>query len=117
MVKPKCACGCGQRAANRHHIVYQQTLRDVARSAGRRGFRRRDVEVSLTTDRRNLMWLAFDCHMAHHGRSKVLPLVLLPDEAFEFARETLGAGVAYETLRRAYRGTDVRLDALLEMAA
>lgn len=116
MSKPKCGCGCGQRAANRHHIVTQAQLRAIA---GRERDKAKQGKLSqqLTHDRRNLVWLAFSCHMNHHARSGVLPLVILPDSAFEFAVETLGAGLAYETLRRAYRGTDVRLDALLEMAA
>lgn len=117
MVRPKCACGCGQRAANRHHVVYRSKLREVVHRETR-DKRERGRRVSkLVADERNLLWLEFDCHQSHHGRSKVLPLVVLPDSVFEFALEVLGAGQAYEYIRRHYRGTDVRLDALLELAA
>lgn len=111
-MKPKCACGCGQRAASKHHIVYVQRLRQIARRE-RDKLLRRDIEAQLVTDKRNLMWLAFDCHQAHHGPNWRLPLAKLPDSAFEFAAEVLGAGEAYEYLRRRYGGEDARLDALL----
>lgn len=112
-VKPKCACGCGQRAANRHHAVYQSKLREIVKR-GSRDNRERGRRLSrLGADKRNLVWLAFDCHMAHHDRSRVLPLGVLPDSVFEFAVELLGAGEAFEYLRRRYWGEDARLDALL----
>jgi hypothetical protein len=38
---------------------------------------------------------------------------LRPDSVYEFAEETLGAGPAYEYLRRRYAGPDARLDGLL----
>jgi hypothetical protein len=67
-------------------------------------------------DHRNLMWLAFDCHAAHHSGAKRLRLRDLPDSAYVFAVELLGAGLAYETLGRYYSGDDPRLAALLEVA-
>lgn len=59
--------------------------------------------------------MAFDCHLAHHGRSRVLPLERLPDSVFAFAVELLGPA-AFDYLRRRYGGEDVRLDALLAEA-
>jgi len=71
------------------------------------------MEAELCSDRRNLVWLAFDCHESHHARSRPLPLAVLPDSVFQFAEEVLGAGAAYNYLRRRYAGEDARLDALL----
>ncbi|MDQ3274639.1 MAG: hypothetical protein M3Q39_06300 [Actinomycetota bacterium] len=51
--------------------------------------------------------------MNHHAHSVPLRLQVLPDSVYEFAREVLGAGLAYNTLRRAYSGQDPRLEALL----
>lgn len=68
-------------------------------------------------DDRNLIGLSVRCHLNHHARARALPLAVLPDSVFEFARELLGAGLAYETLRRCYVGGDPRLDALLENEA
>lgn len=89
------APGCIKRAVDLHHVVYQQHLRE-----GDPG------------DRRNMMALCRDCHFGHHGMRK-LPLTSLPSSAFEFAVELLGAGAAYEYLKRRYTGADPRLEALL----
>jgi hypothetical protein len=66
------------------------------------------------SDLRNLVDVAHDCHGAHHARARPLLLHRLPDSAFEFARELLGAPAAYEYLHRRYLGADSRLDALLK---
>lgn len=95
-----CVCGCGRQAAHLHHVVYQQHIDVVARD-----------------DPRNLVPVAFTCHGAHHGRSRPLSLHMLPASAFAFASEQLGAGYAYEYLRRRYSGDDLRLERLLEEAA
>jgi len=60
--------------------------------------------------------MAFNCHGAHHGRSRTLSLAVLPDSAYSFAVEVLGAGAAYEYLRRRYTGDDPRLTSILEDA-
>jgi hypothetical protein len=95
----RCACGCGRTAVHDHHVLTRQLLR---REGGDPG------------ERRNLVPLAYGCHAAHHSRQRPLPLRVLPDGAFEYAAELLGAGRAYERLRRDYSGGDARLDALLE---
>lgn len=95
----RCCCGCGRRAVNLHHAIYAQ---HVVREGG-------DVD-----DPRNLVPVAWACHGAHHGRSRQLALRMLPDSVFAFARDVLGAGVAYEYLRRRYAGDDPRLHRLLE---
>lgn len=82
-----------------HHVVYQQELR-------KRG--------GNPSDGRNALALCRDCHAAHHNRSRPLPLEVLRDENYEYARELLGAGVAYEYLVRRYVGEDIRLAALLD---
>jgi hypothetical protein len=105
--KAACVCGCGRKSRIRHHVVYRQELRRVARGAAYR---------TLERDETNLVPIARVCHDAHHGRTKVLPLWRLPDSAFEFARDWLGAGPAYEYLRRRYTGADPRLDSLLDAA-
>lgn len=94
-VRPRCVCGCGRRSVNQHHVVYRQHLRGAS-----------------PKDKRNLVPMAFECHGAHHNRSRVLPLAALPDAAFEFASELMGEA-AYVYLRRRYAGDDPRLEALL----
>jgi hypothetical protein len=111
----RCACGCGRvRGVQWHHVVYQQEIRRVVREQTEHGPPDVAREMALLTSRRNLMPLGPRCHAAHHNRSKPLRLALLPDSAFEFAAELLGAGRAYEYLKRRYVGEDPRLDALLE---
>ena len=66
-------------------------------------------------DRANLVPLCRGCHGAHHARSEVLPTRVLPDSAFAFARDLMGAGAAYEYLTRRYMaGNDPRVAALLD---
>jgi hypothetical protein len=88
----------GVRGLYLHHIVYRQK---VVREGG-------DV-----WDGRNALTICGSCHGKHHTRSRVLPLSVLPSSAFAFAVELLGAGAAYNYLRRRYDGDDPRLDALL----
>jgi hypothetical protein len=95
----RCICGCEKRAVHEHHVCYAQTVR---REGG-------DIR-----DKRNLVPMAFGCHAAHHNRSRPLSAWRLPDAVFEFARELLGAGAAYEYLARRYAGSDHRLEALLQ---
>lgn len=90
---------CGRGGAHRHHIIYSQHV--VA------------VSPALAWDTRNRLGLCGFHHRSHHGRSATIPLALLPDSAYEFAAELLGAGAAYEYLARRYRGDDSRLVALL----
>lgn len=97
--RPRCVCGCGQRSVHDHHVVYEQ---HVERAGG-------DVK-----DRRNLVPVAFNCHGAHHGRSRPLELAVLPDSCFVFAGELLGAA-GFDYLRRRYSGEDPRLEALLSV--
>lgn len=103
-----CACGCGRAGQNGHHVIYRQELRRRAeRGPGGVSYR------ALIVDRRNLVPMAFDCHGAHHARSRVLAMHRLPDSVFEFAREVLGVGPAWVYLSRHYAGHDDRLDALV----
>lgn len=99
MKRPRCFCGCGQRAVHRHHAVYKQA---VEREGG-------DVD-----DDRNFVWVAFVCHGNHHGRSRPYELAMLPDSVYEFAGELLGA-FGHDYLRRRYAGEDARLEALLSV--
>ncbi len=102
-----CACGCGRSGGlHDHHVIYQQELRWWSERDGTR-FRR------LRKDRRNIVLLAFGCHADHHSGKARLRLGQLPDSVFEFAGETMGAGPAYEYLRRRYAGDDPRLEALV----
>jgi hypothetical protein len=98
MPKPRCVCGCGQRAVQRHHALYRQHLRQHGG----------DVK-----DERNLVWMAVSCHASHHSGARKLRLRDLPDSVFEFSRDLLGGGLAFELLGRYYAGDDPRLDALL----
>jgi hypothetical protein len=99
-VKPKCECGCGRPAAHLHHVVSRQECR------------RRKGSLS---DPRNLMQLHWDCHLAHHGRSRVIPITKLRDETLEFAFELMGPA-AYYYVGRQYGYDDPRLESLLERA-
>lgn len=96
MRRPGCVCGCKRRVAHRHHVFYRQ-----------------HIPASLVQDDRNLVAVAFYCHEGHHSRVSPFLLGVLPDSAFAFGVEVLGAGPAYEYLRRRYAGEDSRLDALL----
>ena len=100
----RCFCGCGKRAQVLHHAITQQEIRRNARG--------RDVRA-LLGDQRNLVAVTDRCHGNHHSRARPYRLGMLPDSVFEFAAEVLGAGKAYNWLRRHYNGEDPRLDALL----
>lgn len=90
--------GTGQ-GIHQHHVVYRQ---EVMRRGG-------DI-----WDVRNGVTLCLPCHTSHHHQSeRRLLLTQLPDAAFGYAAELLGAGPAYEYLRRRYGGNDERLDGLL----
>src|SRR5262245_38584626 len=111
-----CFCGCGrQRGLQWHHVIYQQELRRLVREqqeyAGPPDIVR---EMALVGDHRNMVAVGPKCHAAHHARARPYLLKKLPDSVFEFAEEVMGAGPAYEYLRRRYEGTDQRLDRLLE---
>jgi hypothetical protein len=104
----RCACGCGQRGAHRHHCVYKQELKWHAERRGDgTSFK------ALAADERNLVLVAFDCHLAHHKARKRYRLSMLPDSVFEFALEVLTAGPAYNYLRRHYQGEDPRLEEMV----
>lgn len=110
-----CICGCKKPAVARHHCIYEQELRRIV--ADGRLTRMalpapdRALLTALVSDPRNLVPVAFDCHGAHHGRSRPYPLAMLPDSVFEFAAEVLGPR-AHGYLRRRYAGRDPRLDEL-----
>lgn len=113
-MKPRCICGCGRRAVQRHHVVYQQELRARWRAGDVSGpWLYAKHLTALFADERNLIWICKPCHERHHQRVEVLPLELLPDSVFEFAVELMGAGAAYEYLRRYYAGSDRRLAELI----
>jgi hypothetical protein len=116
----RCICGCERRGPLRHHCVYEQELDRIwrgAEAAERRGGRAPlawPTKTALWRDSRNLVPVAHSCHGAHHNRSRPLSAWRLPDGVFEFARELLGAGAAYEYISRRYAGSDARLEALLQ---
>jgi hypothetical protein len=112
-------CGCGRKAPQRHHIVYQQELgrRWESGDLGAPWLPMIHSLADLSADPRNIVWIAVDCHAAHHNASKRLPLSVLPDSVFRFALELMGAGAAFEYLRRRYSGGDPRLDELLSLEA
>lgn len=103
-----CARGCGRLAVHAHHIVRRQEIRRYGAPEL--------VEV-LIADERNLMPLCEEHHAAHHSRSNVIPLALVPDGAVDFAVRLMGAGRAFEFLSRFYahdgRREDDRLVRLL----
>lgn len=89
--------GGRQRYRNQHHCIYAQHVRDAGGDVW---------------DPRNSLTLCYDCHAKHHGGDRI-PLSALHDSVFEFAVELLGTEPAYNYLRRRYRGSDSRLDALI----
>ncbi len=93
--------GCGALAEQLHHVVYQQELRRVGADA---------------SDPRGMVPVCVQCHAEHHGRQRPLLSCTLSSASFGFALETLGAGPAYEYLRRRYAGPDWRLEWLLDLA-
>src|SRR3954470_14326510 len=93
MRRERCITGCGERGVHRHHVVYAQHL-----------------PAGTKRDPRNLVWLALECHFAHHSRMAPIALAALPDTAIEFAAETLGPGPASVYLARRYAGDDPRVD-------
>lgn len=96
-MKARCVCGCGQRAVQRHHVVYRQ---HIAQDGG-------DAR-----DPRNLVPVAHNCHGGHHSGARRFRLSRLPDSVFEYAAELMGADRAALYLGRYYAGSDPRLDAL-----
>lgn len=120
-MKPRCICGCGRKATQRHHAITQHQLRKVVSAehlaSGKSGPRDIVRELALCNDSRNLVPIHHTCHAAHHGRSKPLRLAMLPDSVFAFASEVYGPQKAHNTLGRTYGGPDPRLAALLEAAA
>jgi hypothetical protein len=94
--------GCGARADDPHHVVYQQHLRQ------------RHLPL---WDPRDGIALCRRCHEAHHNRSQPIACSVLPDAALEFAFEHLGAYAAdYLSQRYANVGKDGRVAILLERA-
>lgn len=81
-----------------HHVVYRQT---VIREGGD------------PWDPRNAFTICASGHARHHHRTRPIPLAALPDSAYEFAADLLGAEAAFNYLTRRYAGTDPRLDELL----
>lgn len=109
-----CICGCGQRAAAKHHVIYQQEVRRCWRDKAGRGARSIPPLTKLLRDERNLVPMALVCHSLHHSGSRKLALLKLPDGAFEFAAWLMGRGPAFNYLGQSYAGSDPRLAALLE---
>jgi hypothetical protein len=112
-MRPRCFCGCGRRAAQRHHVVYQQELRHIA--AGRDSWAPsffadygQPPLPSLLAEPANLVWVNSRCHYAHHDRSRPFPLRRLPDGAIAFAFALMGPRAAIY-LQRRYAGFDRRL--------
>jgi hypothetical protein len=114
-MKARCVCGCGRTGHHRHHAVTRQRLRWAAQERTPRGGSERIAfEAQLVADQRNIVYIAYGCHAAHHNRSRSLTLAMLPDSVFEFAAEVLGPREAYVYLLRNYSGLDPRADALLD---
>jgi hypothetical protein len=90
---------CG-RAAQRHHVVYEQHV--VA------------VDVDQRYNIADRIGLCVEHHRAHHDRIDPVPLALLPDVAIAFAAELFGPG-AHGYLTRRYSGQDARVEALLDL--
>jgi hypothetical protein len=81
-----------------HHVIYAQHVRR---------------EGGDLNDPRNLIAVNNEEHERHHKRMEPFSLARLPDRAYEYAAELLGAEKAYNYLRRRYSGVDLRLEALL----
>lgn len=101
-----CICGCGQPASHMHHAVTKATINRATSDAA--------TFHARSQDPRNLVPVHHQCHWAHHNHQPRFHVGRLPDSVFAFAAEVLGPGPAYERLIKDYRGTDPRLDALLD---
>lgn len=90
---PACPGDCGRLCL--HHVVYRQHVEGAAGDVW---------------DTRNAMTIGAGCHLSHHVRGRrVIPASALPTSAYDFARDLLGPGGAYEYIRRRYQGDDPRL--------
>ncbi len=95
--------GCAEKGrVHQHHVVYRQEVRR---------------EGGDELDQRNALTLCTRHHDRHHNRQEPIPLRVLRDENFAFAKDLLGAARAHEYLRRRYAGQDPRLPALLRWVA
>jgi hypothetical protein len=85
-----------------HHVVYRQAVR-------------REHGDQWSPD--NAFKICNDCHSSHHHRVHIIPVRILRDHNFAFARDMLGGPAAYEYLARRYAhdpsDPDPRLQALL----
>lgn len=92
-------CEKASKARVNHHIVYRQHV---------------EREGGDAWDLRNALTICSVCHASHHAHGRLLiPLLALPDAAYGFAVDLLGAEAAFMYLRRRYGGEDPRLGALL----
>jgi hypothetical protein len=48
------------------------------------------IAGASTADQRNVLLVCPACHFNHHARSRVMPLTMLTEANWEFAREALG---------------------------
>lgn len=94
--RQRCCQMCGKAGSDwhPHHVVYAQHLRKAGKPV---------------YDARNAMRLCVECHASHHNRSKVIPLLKLTDDHFEYAFLMLGPAAHYYLGQR-YDGEDPRLD-------
>lgn len=78
-----CVVGCGRVAVEAHHIVYKRTLSNFLDLY--------DIEEypleRQVTDPRNGLPLCRHCHDNHHNASQPIPRELIPEVAWDFARE------------------------------
>ena len=96
---------CGDRVRGLHHVVSKHQLRKVALAEG---YTEED-KAKLLADRANLVPLCSECHRGYHRRSRVIECRSLPDEAINFAVDTLGMTAARNYLHSHYAGDDERL--------
>lgn len=87
MRRERCAApGCQRYGVHRHHVVYKQHCR---------------IAGASVKDQRNVLLLCPECHFNHHARAKVMPIAMLTQANWEFAREALGEYAA-DYLHRYY---------------
>ena len=97
---------CGDRVDALHHVISEHQLRKVALAERYTPNEKRH----LLTDRANLIPLCTACHRGYHRRARVIESSSLPDDAINFAIDTLGITAARNYLHSHYAGNDPRLE-------
>lgn len=95
-------CPNPKAAWEAHHACYEQEVK------------KHTEDPAILFDPDNALRLCKTCHKQdQHNRKNPLPVCALRTENIEFTARLLGPDAAYEYIKRYYKGTDPRLEALI----